>query len=193
MNEEAGFLHAIEQNPHEITNHLAYKDWLLDRGRDEDAEFRQNMADWIQSGPFMDPAERSDPASPRFNPRHAAYPYAVAGHLADGEGAAVLPTGVNLARTDYLRGEGNYVHGMVGGRHLYQQVADPDAHLASQPEHVALWSLHQENPETGYPDPAFGHLSWRTYRGLESAMRRAWRPPSSRPARMMRARRKALG
>jgi len=47
--EEEAFQQAIHQNPFEFVNHGAYADWLREQGRHEDADFRTNMGEWMQS------------------------------------------------------------------------------------------------------------------------------------------------
>lgn len=49
--EVAGFEHAIESDPYELTNHLALADWFQDQNDLEEADFRRAMAEWLQRGP----------------------------------------------------------------------------------------------------------------------------------------------
>jgi len=47
--DEAGFRQKIEENPYEISNHLAFADWLEEQGQSDNAQFRKNLAQWIGS------------------------------------------------------------------------------------------------------------------------------------------------
>lgn len=47
MNEQAAFESAIDANPIEATNHLAYADWLEENGQHDEAAFRRAMGKWI--------------------------------------------------------------------------------------------------------------------------------------------------
>lgn len=144
--EEQAFRQAIHADPHDYTNHGVFSDWLREQGRHDEADFQQAMGAWMSS------PDRTTPRGRYHDPIAHEYPWFASAFLDKG-----FPDGSRWGNMPW------FSHG--------------DYQIRQDPRHPDLTQIDPHDPENEHVARWHGWtgaFSWRTYPGMERAMRESF-------------------
>lgn len=164
--EQAAFEANIDRNPLDATNHLVYADWLDENGQPEEAAFRRSMGNWIHD------------KHEGLHGKEGQEQWYRAGWGAGGR--AGWPEGVlSSDPVDIL----SYFEYPRVGDDPNRQGWRQELHHRPETGYGPGYEPHHpvgRRSDVGTPRPELDEtqpyaLRWDTYRGMEEAMRRAFR------------------
>lgn len=166
------FLKAIDDNPFDRMNHLAFADWLQDRGHDDEAEFRRVMGDWLGRHEIHQP-QLGHPLTHAFHPdkntpnivfdRTATFPWQLKGWWYTPTHNVRTP--VDLLPDHALLSDFLNERPEIG---VHSNTRSGTVLKKDLPGHVGMWNTALAG---GTTDPT---MAWKTYRDMEEALRRSY-------------------
>jgi uncharacterized protein (TIGR02996 family) len=146
------FERAIEKNPSELTNHIAYRDWLEEHdAHPDEIEFRNHIMDWHKAGHRLEPGSAT-----HIHPHHV---------ITNTVDRTTLPNGVSIDDMPY------YAE-LVSGRFTpvnqrFGNIEDQDIPDYEE-RHIPVLSIHH----SGIGPNRF---RWQTYTDMEKAFLNAFK------------------